>query len=265
MVEKYKILIVDDESINRTVLEAVLTENGFEVIQANDGAEGLKLAQSENPDMIILDVMMPVLDGFAVCEQLRANEETCAIPIIFITVLDNRFSILRALRAGATDYIIKPIESEDLLNKIEQLFKTQNLIRDKLNLMKINEALVTKIKSMLQQFSVLEKVDGIKSDLAENSLSTLDCLNTVRESIERFDEDSAMKALSMAELSLQFTDRVSQQLNEFAKLLDHIQLTMTRSNEIVSHSYLDKASTDSVLYKQIAQKEVDDLLQSLNE
>lgn len=118
---------------------------------------------------------------------------------------------------------------------------------------------------MLQQFAVVEKVDGIKSDLAENSLSTLDCLNTVRESIERFDEDSAIRALSMAELSLQFTDRVSQQLNEFAKLLDYIQITMTRSNEIVSNSNLERASTDSVLYKQVAQKEVDDLLNSLNE
>lgn len=263
MSQQYRILVVDDEPINRTLLRGILNEKGFEVLEAGTGEVGIELAASEKPDLIILDVMMPDANGFDVCQQLRSVDETCAIPVVFITVLDSRFSILKALRAGATDYIIKPIESDDVITKVQGLLSTQNLVRDKMNLLKINDAMISRIKSMLGDFAAEEKVDDIKTDLAEKSLSTMDYLNSVRENIEGNQPDQALEALTHAEMSLQFVDRVSQQMNEFAKVLDRIHGIMNQNDDLLSDHALDKASSDSVLQGKVDQTDVDDLLESL--
>ncbi len=267
MQDQYKILIVDDEALVRTMVTGILEDAGFVVIEADSGASCLEIAKIEKPDLIILDVVMPDIDGFETCDNLRNEEDTCAIPVIFVSGLDNRFSILKALRVGATDYIIKPIEAEDVIVRVKNVLTTRSLINDKINLLKINEAMVEKVKDFLQELSIVKTVDDLKSDIQHNSISTLDYLNQVRDNINEYNEDAALAAVTNAEVSLQFADRVSQQLNEFAKILDKIHVIMSGVEHIDANSDIAKmmhSSSDSVLMSKTSQDEVDDLLDSLN-
>ena len=106
--ERGVLLVVDDESTNIEVLNAVL-EDGYDIIFATSGAEALERARTENPDLVLLDVVMPGMDGYEVCARLKANRHTAAIPVIFVTALDACADEARGLEAGAIDYVTKPI------------------------------------------------------------------------------------------------------------------------------------------------------------
>ncbi|THB74647.1 MAG: response regulator [Gammaproteobacteria bacterium] len=264
---KFRILVADDEQLMRSVIGGILTEAGYEVIEASTGEECIQLATFEKPDLVILDVIMPDIDGFQTCERMRNIDDICSIPVIFVSGLDNRFSILKALRVGATDYIIKPIEADDVLGRVSSLLAAKSLIHDKINLLRLNEAMVDQVKKFIDELSIISTVDNLKSDIADHSVTTFEHLNIVRECINNFDEDGALKAVTDAEMSLQFADRVSQQLNEFAKIVDQIHKMMVvepeKSDGDQSSESLAKASSDSVLGAKASQAEVDDLLDSL--
>jgi len=118
-----KILIVDDEIQFIEMVQMRLEVNGYEVISANDGKEGLDKARSENPDLIILDLMMPVMDGYTMLKELRKVEQIKDIPVILCTAKSHRDDEDNGQKAGADDYIKKPFESPDLISKIEELLK----------------------------------------------------------------------------------------------------------------------------------------------
>ena len=107
-----KIFIVDDNLINRKLLAAILKKEGYELLEAEDGEKAVELAFREMPDLILLDIMMPGIDGFEVCEKLKSNVRTSDIPIIFITGLDDKLNEAKGLGLGAVDYIYKPIMPE---------------------------------------------------------------------------------------------------------------------------------------------------------
>lgn len=107
------ILVVDDEAVVRDTLEALLGVD-FDLIMTRDGAEGLSLALERRPDLVLLDLMMPVIDGFEVCRRLRAAPGTAEMPIIMITALDDRESRLRGIEAGADDFLSKPFDGLEL-------------------------------------------------------------------------------------------------------------------------------------------------------
>jgi len=114
-----RILVVDDTPNNVTLLEDMLTARGYQVATARDGAEALAKMAPDAPDLVLLDVMMPGLDGFQVCERLRADAATRDIPVIFLTALDGTFDKVRAFTVGAVDYITKPFRSEELLARVD--------------------------------------------------------------------------------------------------------------------------------------------------
>ena len=118
-----KILIVDDESQFIDMLQIILEANEYEVISANDGEEGLEKARSEKPDLIILDLMMPVMDGYMMLKKLRKDEQIKDIPVILCTAKSHRDDKENGLKAGADAYIKKPFEPPELLTKIEELLK----------------------------------------------------------------------------------------------------------------------------------------------
>ena len=113
-----RILVVDDTPNNVTLLEDMLTARGYQVVTAANGEEALARMAEEAPDLILLDVMMPGLDGFEVSERLRADGATRDIPVIFLTALDGTLDKVRAFSAGAVDYITKPFRSEELLARV---------------------------------------------------------------------------------------------------------------------------------------------------
>lgn len=119
-----RILIADDVATNRIVLKVKLSSAFYDVIQAASGQKALELARSERPDLIILDVQMPDLDGISVCEALRADPITEHIPIIMITSASDKASKLRALKAGADDILFKPIDELTLLARVRSLLRS---------------------------------------------------------------------------------------------------------------------------------------------
>jgi len=125
-----RILVVDDEPINLELMEALLTPVGYEVSVAGGGEEGLAAALRDKPDLILLDLMMPVLSGFEVCARLKSNPETQDIPVLFVTALTNPGSKERALAAGGDDFITKPVQRPELLTRVEALLKVRYLNRD---------------------------------------------------------------------------------------------------------------------------------------
>lgn len=116
-----RILLADDEEDIKTVVTMFLESQGYEVVTAFDGLDTLEKVRSEKPDLILLDIMMPVLDGYEVCKQLKEDEQTADIPIVILSAAAHAESVQRGLKAGAQDYIIKPFEPEKLREKIEQI------------------------------------------------------------------------------------------------------------------------------------------------
>ncbi|RDE19134.1 EAL domain-containing protein [Motiliproteus coralliicola] len=115
------ILIIDDESFPRATLEALLLPEGYRVETCSGGEQGLRAAERLRPDLILLDVMMPILDGYEVCRRLRANKALAAIPIIMVTALDDADSRIQGLEAGADDFITKPFNSAELRARVRNI------------------------------------------------------------------------------------------------------------------------------------------------
>ncbi|MDQ3565571.1 MAG: response regulator [Pseudomonadota bacterium] len=116
-----KILLVEDNEMNRDMLGRRLQRRGFEVLIAVDGAEGVAMAQRDGPDLILMDMSLPVIDGWEATRRLKAAPETQAIPIIALTAHAMSGDREKAMEAGADDYDTKPIEIDKLLAKIEAL------------------------------------------------------------------------------------------------------------------------------------------------
>jgi len=115
-----KILLVDDEPEFVSMLQMRLEANRYDVVTANDGREGLQKIAEENPDLVLLDVMMPGMDGFEVLEKLRKSPSTKYLPVVLLTARGESSSIFKGQELGATDYLTKPCASEDLLAVIRK-------------------------------------------------------------------------------------------------------------------------------------------------
>jgi class 3 adenylate cyclase len=112
------ILVADDEPANYRILEEYLSECGFDVVTASNGQKALELATAHPPDLILLDVVMPGINGFETCRRLKAQESTAAIPVIFTTSLTRTAEKVKGFRAGAVDYITKPFQLEEVLARV---------------------------------------------------------------------------------------------------------------------------------------------------
>jgi DNA-binding response OmpR family regulator len=115
-----KILVVEDDADLVDLLAFNLKKAGFAIGTAIDGVEAIKKARSLQPDLILLDLMLPELDGFAVCETLRRNAATASTPIIMLTALSSELARLAGMESGANEYITKPFNLKDLLARIKQ-------------------------------------------------------------------------------------------------------------------------------------------------
>ena len=118
---KAKILVVDDNEKNVELLEAILQAAGFEVLKAYNGKQAIEMTGKERPDLLLLDIMMPELDGFQVCGILRKDPQNAGLPVIMVTAKDKESDIVQSLERGADDYIVKPINKKELLSKIEDM------------------------------------------------------------------------------------------------------------------------------------------------
>lgn len=151
------ILVVDDIHANRDVLCQTLDSQGYTVAAAPSGEIALKLVQSDLPELILLDVMMPGMDGFETCRHLKRDPSTAHIPIIFITAKDETRSVVEGFQSGGVDYITKPFQEEEIFIRIETHLKNHRLTR----------ALEREVDRRLQAESALKRADAQLSILSE--------------------------------------------------------------------------------------------------
>ena len=127
MVRSYRILIVDDNEANRELLEAHLDGLTCELAFAEDGVEALDKVDSFQPDLILLDVMMPKMSGFEVCKHLKSGEDTRGIMILMVTALNELGDIERAVDAGTNDFLSKPVNKIELLKRVENMLQLKDI------------------------------------------------------------------------------------------------------------------------------------------
>ncbi|NOY50471.1 MAG: response regulator [Chlorobi bacterium] len=160
-----KILIVDDVARNIQILGNILSGNGYQIAYAQNGRQAIKIAMSQDFDLILLDIMMPDMDGYKVCSLLKNNDTTASVPIIFLTAKADMDSIVKGFEIGGQDYITKPFNSAELLARV----KTQiQLKTQKQQLKESNVILEQKVNERTQELQkankMLEKLDKTKSD-----------------------------------------------------------------------------------------------------
>ena len=119
----YKILLVDDDPAQHNLLDAYLGLAGFQILYAENGVEALKVLDTEMPEIVLLDVQMPVMDGFKTLEEIRKRPDLKNLSVIFLTNLDKRYLTIKGLEAGADDYITKPFNSAELLARIKAVLR----------------------------------------------------------------------------------------------------------------------------------------------
>ena len=122
---KAKILVVDDEDRNLRLMELLLTSFGYDVLTASNGEKALKKVYDIPPDVILLDVMMPKMDGFEVAKRLKEKEETSIIPIVMVTALNEVEDRVKALKAGADDFLNKPVDKTELKARVQSLVRVK--------------------------------------------------------------------------------------------------------------------------------------------
>jgi two-component system, cell cycle response regulator len=125
-----RVLVVDDLHINVKLLEAKLSAEYFDVLTAFNGASALEIAAAELPDVILLDIMMPGMDGFEVCRRLKANPRTADLPVVMVTALSDSANRLRGLEAGADDFLTKPVSDIALFARVRSLVRLKRMMQE---------------------------------------------------------------------------------------------------------------------------------------
>ena len=203
---EFKLLVVDDVQTNVLLLKALLGKEGYGILVANNGQEALEVIRNENPDLILLDVMMPGMDGFEVAERLKSEEYRCEIPIIFLTALDDTQSIVNGFKLGAGDFISKPFRKEELMVRIKHqlsLVAARRIIEEK------NEELRKTIAGRDKMYSV------IAHDLRSPMASMKMLLNTIMMSVEKDKIDPDI--FDMLEMSNKTSEEVFSLLDNLLK------------------------------------------------
>ncbi|OQX01117.1 MAG: hypothetical protein BWK80_60655 [Desulfobacteraceae bacterium IS3] len=145
--DKFRILVVDDALVNLEIVSYILKNAGYELSVAKDGVTALSLTQSRRFDLILLDIVMPGLDGFEVCARLKQEPETAEIPILFLTSMTDSECVVKGFRTGAMDYVIKPFNEAELLARVKTHLE---LNRSRRELKRINEQLSKEITERKQ-------------------------------------------------------------------------------------------------------------------
>jgi DNA-binding response OmpR family regulator len=162
---QYKILIVDDDENICELLRLYLEKDGFETVVANDGEQAVKYAQQYNPDLILLDIMLPLLDGWQVCREIRKTSET---PIIMLTAKGETFDKILGLELGADDYVCKPFDTKEVIARIKAVLRRSN-DNDKQN--QISEVRYDKLKINLTNYELV--VNGVRVDTPPKELELI--------------------------------------------------------------------------------------------
>lgn len=202
----FKLLIVDDVQTNVLLLKALLGREGYSIMVANNGQEALSRVEVELPDLILLDVMMPEIDGFEVAAKLKENERYAEIPIMFLTALDDTESIVKGFKLGASDFISKPFRKEELMVRLRHQL---SLVAARKIILQQTEELKKTIDNRDKLYSV------IAHDLRSPMASMKMLLNTLMMSVDRGKIDPDV--YDMLEMSNKTSEEVFSLLDNLLK------------------------------------------------
>jgi putative two-component system response regulator len=181
-----KILIVDDEETNLRLLSSLLGALGYETETALNGAEAVKKTKTRKPDLVLLDIMMPDMDGYEACELIKADAETTNIPVVIVTALSDRDSKLKGLKAGANDFLTKPIDRSELTIRVKNLLKIKEYEDF---MLRHNELLEDEVKK--RTFDLQEAMGEIERAQEETKNSYIETIYRLTLAAEYRDEDTA--------------------------------------------------------------------------
>lgn len=134
LASEYKVLIVDDVPMNVMLVQAVLKNEGYTLLTCDNGIKALRIANEKHPNLILLDIMMPEMDGYEVLQHLKSNPETTDIPVIIMSALSDMQSIVKGYQLGATEYVTKPFQREELLKRVAHRYELYSIKRIKAEL-----------------------------------------------------------------------------------------------------------------------------------
>ncbi|MEO0456815.1 MAG: response regulator [Cyanobacteria bacterium P01_A01_bin.114] len=161
-----KILVIEDEAQVRENIREILELNDYTVLSAENGQVGLHVAQTQQPDLVLCDVMMPVMDGYSVLESLRQMTQTAMIPFVFLTAKADRANLREGMNLGADDYLTKPFETRELLSSIQARLAKQQLIdADKAQRIQQQEEINQTLTKTQLQAQETQKLADIKDEL----------------------------------------------------------------------------------------------------
>ncbi|MBF2097729.1 MAG: diguanylate cyclase, partial [Gloeomargaritaceae cyanobacterium C42_A2020_066] len=165
------VLLVDDEPESRLILQRLLTRQGYWVETSSNGTQALRLAREQLPELVLLDIMMPELDGYEVCRQLQADEVTRPIPIIFLSALDDVQDKVAGFAVGAVDYITKPFQTREVIARVEthlQLGRHRRglqahvrALNEEVQRFRVTSAQLQALNAELQDLALLDELTGV--------------------------------------------------------------------------------------------------------
>jgi len=170
-----KILVVDDHEATQILLREIITDNSFEVILASSGKEAIEIAKVQIPDLILLDVMMPEMDGYETCEKMKSIRELHSIPVIFISALGKPIDKVKAFEVGGVDYVTKPLSELELVSRIRTHVKMNSMRK---NLLKVNRELANKVQ--LYKEEIIHR-NEVEKKLKETEMQVLNLVIAAEE------------------------------------------------------------------------------------
>ena len=237
------ILIVDDVSENVSVLREFLRDLGFEVLVSYDGVDALETAEYAHPDLILLDVMMPNMDGFEACQRLKSDVKLRDIPVIFMTALSETEDKLKGFALGAVDYITKPFQQEEVLARVNTHLMLQRLQRQ---LQQQNEELV-------QLNQEKNELLGIAAHDLKNPLAAIQSLSEfMQDSFDVLSKEKMLKSLSVVRTSSkQMFELIKNLLDVYAIESGKIKVSLLSVNvtpivQSLAEDYESRASNKNI-------------------
>ena len=201
--KKFTILIVEDNQENLDLLVYFLRPQGYEIISVMDGLSALKKVEEEHPDIILLDIMLPKMDGYEVCTRLKQSPDTKFIPIIMLTALKDLKDKVKALEVGADDFLSKPFENVELLARVKSL----------LRLKEYHDKLETKNRELAEKNASLLRMDKFKEDLINL------IIHDMKNPLFVIQGNLQMMSMSMQNLSAEYLKKYTQRIERSSQQL----------------------------------------------